>query len=126
MHENHSHTKYKSFWFFRFRWAVIEISTPPATYLLFVELHLPVIIAYKVFKINFKIYILMYFESVFIEPNKFFINIYNNKLFKKITKIAFFEHPSQNDPLISFGSRKMCTTMHLNIIINIHTWPKII
>ena len=30
----------------------------------------------------------MYFESVFIEPNKVYINIYNNKLLKNFTKIA--------------------------------------
>ena len=41
----------------------------------------------------------MYFESVFIKPNKFYISIYDNKLLKKFTKIAFFEHLNQNDPL---------------------------
>ena len=30
----------------------------------------------------------MYFEGIFIEPNKFYINIYNNKLFKKFTEIS--------------------------------------
>ena len=32
----------------------------------------------------------MYFENVFINPNKFYINIYNIKLSKKFIKIAFF------------------------------------
>ena len=41
----------------------------------------------------------MYFESIFIEPNKVYTNIYNNKLLKKFTKIAFSEHLNQNDTL---------------------------
>ena len=82
MHESHSHTESKFFWFFPLRWAVIEISTPPVTYLFFEELRLRVIFAYKVFEINN--FFLMHFKSVF------YINIYNNKLFKKFTKIAFF------------------------------------
>ena len=32
----------------------------------------------------------MYFESVFIKPNNFYINIYNINLSKKFMKIAFF------------------------------------
>ena len=88
MHESYDHTESKYSLFFCFRWAVIKISTPPATYLLFEKLSLPSIFPYKKFLkwINF----FLYFESVFIEPKKFSINIYNNKLLKKFTKIAFF------------------------------------
>ena len=32
----------------------------------------------------------MYFESEFIKPNNFYINIYNIKLSKKFIKIVFF------------------------------------
>ena len=32
----------------------------------------------------------MYFESVFIKPNKFYINIYYNKLLKKIYENSLF------------------------------------
>ena len=32
----------------------------------------------------------MYFESAFIKPNKFYMNIYNINLSKKFLKIAFF------------------------------------
>ena len=32
----------------------------------------------------------MYFESVFIKPNNFYINIYDLNLSKKFMKIAFF------------------------------------
>ena len=32
----------------------------------------------------------MYFKSVFIKPNNFYINIYNINLSKKFMKIAFF------------------------------------
>ena len=32
----------------------------------------------------------MYFESVFIKPDSFYINIYNKNLSKKFTQIAFF------------------------------------
>ena len=32
----------------------------------------------------------MYFESVFIKPNNFYINSYNINLSKKFMKIAFF------------------------------------
>ena len=36
------------------------------------------------------IFFLMYFESVFIKPNNFYINIYNISLPKEFMKIALF------------------------------------
>ena len=52
---------------------------------------IPVIFAYKDFKINKNLFLnIWYFESVFVKPNKFYINIYNHKLSKKLEKIAFF------------------------------------
>ena len=35
-------------------------------------------------------FFIMYFRSVFIEPNKFYINIFINNLIKNSQKIAFF------------------------------------
>ena len=53
----------------------------------------------------------MYFKNVFIKPNKFYININNNKLLKKFTKIAFFKHLNQNDPFILCKELKSLTKL---------------
>ena len=44
----------------------------------------------------------MYFESAFIKPNTFYINIYNINLSKKFMNIAFLQRLMWVDPLNPF------------------------
>ena len=46
---------------------------------------------------------LMYFNTLFIKPNNFYINIFHS-IVKKIAKVAFFEHRKWIDPLRNLAS----------------------
>ena len=63
------------------------------TYLLYEALRLIDVFVYKkcIKEINF--FSLVYFKSVFIKPNKLYINSFNNNFISKFTKIAFSEGP---------------------------------
>ena len=56
----------------------------------------------KLNKINLK-KMLMYFNTLFIKPNNFYINIFHS-IVKKIAKVAFFEHRKWIDPLRNLAS----------------------
>ena len=48
----------------------------------------------------------MYFESAFIKPNNFYINIYNINISKKFMNIVIFLASKVGRPLKSFKSSK--------------------
>ena len=69
-------TKSKTLCCICFRWSFMEKSSAQAIYLLFEELCLPHIFVYKNCVKSIKRIFFMYFMSLFIKPNRFYINIY--------------------------------------------------